>query len=281
MTWYVLLFSSVSIGLKYRTNYIFYFVYLEPRMKTFSTMHLTFAFCVDRKQCMGEPWEDFRWSSEEEQQQTIPVQAAASCWEGAGFVGTISFSKPRQLQPSHGAGSGNEGSTGVPSPLVQPGRRPAWWQPQSRREHQRRHSQETPSRRAAMVVCVCGLDTCDCNQLCVRILHHVIWADIRERPLYKLADLHGGLLLWESLYHSTSEGDWALQFMDKIFRRDMKTLIIMRSSGIKIWKSFITGSWFCCFLCSCSEESWPGGVWRASDRWEPEEHKYVFSSFLL
>lgn len=53
----------------------------------------------------------------------------------------------------------------------------------------------------------------------------------------------------------------------------------MRSSGIKVWQSSFTGSWFCCFLCSCSEESWPGGVRRASDRWEPEKHRYVFSNF--
>lgn len=54
------------------------------------------------------------------------------------------------------------------------------------------------------------------------------------------------------------------------------------TSGIEVWKSSVTGSWFCCFLCSCSEESWPGGVRRASDRWESAQHRYRFvSSFPI
>ena len=165
-------------------------------------------FSTDRRQCVGEPWEDFRWSSEEEQQQQVPVQAAASRWEGAGLVGTFSFFEPRQLQQSHAAGSGNERSPGVPAPLVQPGRRPAGRQPQSRGEHQwRLRQKEVLPRRAAVVVCVCWLDTGDRNQRCVGLFHHDVRAYVRERPLYKLAYLHGGILLWEFVYHSTSEGE--------------------------------------------------------------------------
>lgn len=46
-----------------------------------------------------------------------------------------------------------------------------------------------------MVVCVCWVDTGDCNQWCVRILHHDVWAYLWEGPLYKLACLHDGVLL--------------------------------------------------------------------------------------
>lgn len=46
-----------------------------------------------------------------------------------------------------------------------------------------------------MVVCVCGVDTGDCNQCRVRILYYDVWADLWEGPVYKLAYLHGGVLL--------------------------------------------------------------------------------------
>ena len=160
---------------------------------------------MDRKQCVGEPWEDFRWSSEEEQQQPIPLQAAASCREGAGAAGTFSFPKPGQLQPSHAAGSWDEGSPGASPPSIRPGRWPARPQPESRRERQQRGLRQ--ERRAALVVCLCWMDTGDRNQRCVWILHHDVRADVRERTLHKLAHLNGGLLLWEPLYYPTPEGE--------------------------------------------------------------------------
>lgn len=35
-----------------------------------------------------------------------------------------------------------------------------------------------------------------------------------------------------------------------------------------------SGPWFCCFLCTRSEESWAGGIWRTTDRWESAKHRY-------
>lgn len=160
-----------------------------------------------RRQFVREPWESLRWSSEEDQQQLVPVQAAVSRRERAASVGTLSFSKHRELQPSHAASSRNEGSFGEPLPSVRPGGRAVQPQPQSRRENQWGCKQEMLSRRAAMVVCVCWLDTGDCNECCVRVFYHDVWADIRERPLHKLAYLHDGFLLWESLHHPTFKGD--------------------------------------------------------------------------
>lgn len=58
-----------------------------------------------------------------------------------------------------------------------------------------------------MVVCVCRLDLGDRHQWCVRLLHYDVRSDLRERTLHQLADLHGGVLLRESLYYTTAEGE--------------------------------------------------------------------------
>lgn len=161
--------------------------------------------CLDRNQGVGALWKNFRSSSEEEQQEPVPVQTAAACREGAWYVGTFSVSKSRKLQPSHAASSWNEGAPGIPPTHVNPGWRQAQLFPRARWESC--WEEEVLPRRAAVVVCVYRVDTGDRNQWRVRILHYDVWADLRERPFYKLAYLHGGLLFWESLYHPAFKGE--------------------------------------------------------------------------
>lgn len=81
---------------------------------------------MNRKWFVGKPGKDIRRNSKEDKQQSVPVQATASCGKGASSVGTLSISKHQQLQQSHAASSGNEELFGVSA-----GWRPAEPQPQS------------------------------------------------------------------------------------------------------------------------------------------------------
>lgn len=126
------------------------------------------------------------------------------------------------------------------------------------------------SRRAALVVCLYWLDIGYCYQRCVRVFHHDVRTDVWERAFYKLAHLHAGFILWEPVYNSTSEGELPCSSWLPCTEIDFLDLIKWDNYD----NSNSSGPWFCCFRCTRSEESWAGGIWRTTDRWESAMHRY-------